>query len=444
MKKGLTVIFWCALFVLTSAVNASGQLSSDELLQILIEKGVITQEDIAKAVESRKEKEEVSEEKEAAPEEKEPVVVKAARQPKALNFKGRVQVRYTSVENGDLDKVVSQKPFDDSEFDGFVMRRVRLRWFGDVTDQWKYHVQVSADGDHNDDKLDPAMPDYELKKTDVGVMLQDAYFTYDLHPYFNVTAGQFKSRFSPSYLVAGPVLPLCDRPLVIDKLARRREIGISLESALEGQLDGRGPTAKLYDKPIFYALGLYNGNGFNKMRNDNENFMTTAMLVWRPWPFINFGVSYAYDQVGYDDETTVLGNAELSEDGEFYVFPVKDHAVAKNLNIWDLNSALDAGPFHLQVEYVRQDGSDVDRAYGYGIQGQFDLLDNFQLTARYDEFDPNVEEDNAFDSRWYTLGYNWFLRGQDIKWQLNYTFREEMHGEDVDNDALVTHFQVLF
>ena len=444
MKKGLTVIFWCALFVLTSAVNASGQLSSDELLQILIEKGVITQEDIAKAVESRKEKEEVSEEKEAAPEEKEPVVVKAARQPKALNFKGRVQVRYTSVENGDLDKVVSQKPFDDSEFDGFVMRRVRLRWFGDVTDQWKYHVQVSADGDHNDDKLDPAMPDYELKKTDVGVMLQDAYFTYDLHPYFNVTAGQFKSRFSPSYLVAGPVLPLCERPLVIDKLARRREIGISLESALEGQLDGRGPTAKLYDKPIFYALGLYNGNGFNKMRNDNENFMTTAMLVWRPWPFINFGVSYAYDQVGYDDETTVLGNAELSEDGEFYVFPVKDHAVAKNLNIWDLNSALDAGPFHLQVEYVRQDGSDVDRAYGYGIQGQFDLLDNFQLTARYDEFDPNVEEDNAFDSRWYTLGYNWFLRGQDIKWQLNYTFREEMHGEDVDNDALVTHFQVLF
>lgn len=437
MKKWLTLVFWCAFFLLTSVASSSGELSSDELLQILIEKGIITQEDIEKAIESRKEKQEVSKEEEE-------VVVKAARQPKTVNFKGRVQARYTSVENGDLNKVVSQKPFDDSEFDGFVIRRVRLRWFGNVTDQWKYHVQISADGDHNDDKLDPAMPDYELKKTDVGGMLQDAYFTYDLHPYFNVTAGQFKSRFSPSYLVAGPVLPLCERPLVIDKLARRREIGISLESALEGQLDGRGPRAKLYDKPIFYALGLYNGNGFNKMRNDNENFMTTAMLVWRPWRFVNFGISYAYDQVGYDDETTVLGNAELSEDGDFYVFPVKDHAVAKNMNIWDFNSALDAGPVHLQVEYVRQDGSGVDRAWGYGIQGQFDLLDNFQLTARYDEFDPNVEQDNTFDSRWYTLGYNWFLHGQDIKWQLNYTFREEMHGEDVDNDALVTHFQVLF
>jgi len=444
MRQGLTVICCCAFFVLMSVASSSGELSSDELLQILIEKGIITQEDIQKAVASRKEKQEVSKEEEEVPKEKEPVVVKAARQPKAVNFKGRVQARYTSVENGDLNRVVSQKPFDDSEFDGFVIRRVRLRWFGNVTDQWKYHVQVSADGDHNDDKLDPAMPDYELKKTDVGVMLQDAYFTYDLHPYFNITAGQFKSRFSPSYLVAGPVLPLCERPLVIDKLARRREIGISVESALEGQLDGRGPTAQLYDKPIFYALGLYNGNGFNKMRNDNENFMATAMVVWRPWRFVNFGVSYAYDQVGYDDETTVLGNAELSENGDFYVFPVEDHGVAKNMNIWDFNSALDAGPVHLQVEYVRQDGSDVDRAYGYGIQGQFDLLDNFQLTARYDEFDPNVEQDNTFDSRWYTLGYNWFLHGQDIKWQLNYTFREEMHGEDVDNDALVTHFQVLF
>ena len=89
-------------------------------------------------------------------------------------------------------------------------------------------------------------------------------------------------------------------------------------------------------------------------------------------------------------------------------------------------------------------GNSVSRAYGYGIQGQYDLLSNLQLTARYDEFDPNVDVDNSFDSRWYTLGCNWFIHGQDIKWQTNYTFREEMHGEDIDNDILMTHFQVLF
>ena len=431
MKEWVSVLLLCTLFLLTVVVDSHAQLSSDELLQILIEKGIVSEEDIEEAKESPKEKE---------------VVVKAARRPMSLNFKGRVQARYTSIENGDLSKVTSQKPFELSEFDGFVLRRVRLRWYGNVTDQWKYHVQVSVDGDHNDDRLNPEWPDYELRKTDVGVMLQDAYFIYDPHPYFNVTVGQFKSRFSPSYLVAGPVLPLCERPLVIDLLARKREIGVSIESALDGhgQLDGRGPTAKLYDKPIFYAVGLYNGNGFNNMRNDNENFMVTGMLVYRLWPWINVGVSYAYDQIGYDYETTVLGLAELSEDGNSYVFPVKDHTAARNLHIWDLNSAFDLEPVHLQFEYVQADGNDVSRAYGYGIQGQYDLLDNLQLTARYDEFDPNVDVDNSFDSRWYTVGCNWFIHGQSVKWQINYSFREEMHGEDVDNDILITHFQVLF
>ncbi|MBW2646573.1 MAG: hypothetical protein JRE23_10410 [Deltaproteobacteria bacterium] len=400
MRKRFVVLLWSTLLLLSLPVNSSAEISSDELLQILKDKGIISDQDIEKA-------------KEARGEEKEEVVVKAARRPKSVNFKGRVQVRYTSVENGDLENVTSQKPFDQSEFDGFVIRRMRLRWFGEVVDQWKYHVQVSADGDHNADKLDPSAPDYELNKDAVGVMLQDAYITYDAHPYLNVTMGQFKSRFSPSYLVAGPVLPLCERPLVIDKLA------------------------------IYYAVGLYNGNGFNKMRNDNENFMVTGMVVVRPSKHINFGVSYAYDHVGYDYETTVLGDATVDGNGN-YVFEVENSTVGKRLNIWDFNTAIDAGPVHIQAEYVQQHGHGFKRAYGYGVQGQVDMTDTFQLTARYDEFDPNVDVDNSFDSRWYTIGYNWFLHGQNIKWQLNYTFREEMHGYDEDNDVLVTHFQALF
>ncbi len=440
MKRSLGVLFLCTFFFVMMVAETRAELSSDELLQILIEKGIVTGEDIEKAKESRKEKAPVVKKTE------EVVAVEAFRKPKRLNIMGRVQARFTSMEDGDLSKVTSQKAFDESEYDGFSLRRVRLRWFGEVIDHWKYEVQVSVDGDSNSDRLNPATPDYELKKDDVGLLLQDAYFTYDRHPYFNVTVGQFKSRFSPSYLYAGPALPLCERPLAIDKLARRREIGISIESALTGQLDARGLGVKVYDKPIFYAVGLYNGNGMNRMRNENENFMPMAMLVYRPWSCINFGVSYAYDDVSYDYENTVLGKAQTVyfDDTYYYVFNVKEGKVDERMSIWDFNSALDVAPVHLQVEYVQQNGEQIDRAYGYGVQGQYDLLDNFQLTARYDEYDPNVDEDNSFDSRWYTLGCNWFIHGQDIKWQANYTFREEMHGEDVDNDVFITHFQVLF
>lgn len=415
MKKWHSIVLLAVVFLFSSTVNSSAEISSEELLQILIEKGIITEKDIEKAKRSREPTEKIAREQE-----KDNFIVKAARKPKSVNFKGRVQARYTYIENGDLSKVTSHKAFDESEFDGFSIRRVRLRWYGEVIDKWKYHVQVSADGDSNADNVDPALPDYDLRKDDVGVKLQDAYFTYDHHPYFNVTAGQFKSRFSPSYLVAGPTLPLCERPLVIDKLARRREIGISLEAATSGAFDGRGHGGKLYDKPFYYALGLYNGAGFNRMRNDNDNLMLTAMFVYRPIKYINFGTSYAFNQTGNDDAT-------------------------QRLNIWDFNSALDIGPLHAQIEYIQQHGHGTNRANGYGIQGQYDLTDTFQLTARYDEYDPDRKVDDGFDSRWYTVGYNWFIHGQNIKWQLNYTLRKEMHANyHEDNDILVTHFQILF
>ena len=403
MKKWYGIVLLCVFFLFSSILSSSAEISSDELLQILKEKGVLTDKDIEKIKTSKEPTEKITTEQE-----KDKFVVKTARKPKSVNFKGRVQARYTYIENGDLDKVTHQNSFDESEADGFSFRRVRLRWYGEVIDKWEYHVQVSVDGDSADADDD-----------EVGLKLQDAYFTYAHHPYFNVTVGQFKARFSPSYLTAGPVLPLCERPLVVDQIGRKREIGISIEAAKNGQFDDRGHGAKLHDKPFYYAFGLYNGNKFNHLENDNDNLMLTAMFVYRPIKYINFGTSYAFNQTENDEAT-------------------------QRLSILDFNSALDIGQFHAQIEYIQEHGHGTNRRYGYGIQGQYDLTDNFQITARYDEFDPNVNKDDGFDSRWYTVGYNWFVHGQDIKWQLNYTVRKEMHGYHEDNDILATHFQVLF
>jgi len=452
MKRWLSVVMWCTFFLLTTAANSFADITAEELLQILIEKGIVTKEDIEKAKASREPAKELSEEKaEVRPEptEKIPaekVAVEASRKSKRVSIKGRVQPRFTSIQGDteDLRRVTSQNAFETSGFDGFSIRRARLQIHGEVVDDWKYGIQISADGAENADNIDPALPDYRLLKDEVGVKLQDAYITYDPMPYFNVTGGQFKSRFSPSYLGAGPLLPLCERPLVVDKLAPKRDIGVSIESAKKGEFDSRGDGAKIYDEPVFYALGLYNGNGMNNLRNDNNDFMVTAMLLVRPAPYINFGVSYAYNKAGYDDDNTVFGLPELTEDGDYYVYRAIDSLGAREFNTWDVNSAFDGGRVHIQAEYINRDGPDVSRSYGYGIQGQVDVTDFFQLTARYDEYDLNVDIDTTFDSRWYTLGYNWFFHGQAVKWQLNYSFREEMHGEQVDNDAFITHFQLLF
>ena len=47
------------------------------------------------------------------------------------------------------------------------------------------------------------------------------------------------------------------------------------------------------------------------MRNDNENMMYSAMIMVRPFSWLHLGVSYAYDELGTDEETTILGDPEL-------------------------------------------------------------------------------------------------------------------------------------
>ncbi len=394
--------------------------------------------------------------------------------PKVFNVTGRVQFRYQALNDNKDDQslVVSQNAFDREPNDGFMIRRMRLHFFGDVTDRWSWMVQVSADGDHNEDSIDPDFADYRLAKDEVGLKLQDASITYHPHPYFNITMGQFKSRFSPSYLTSGPELPLCERPLVVDKLGRKREIGISIESNTRGVWDGRGYYKKPPTEPFYYALGIYNGNGYNRMRNDNENFMYTAMVLVRPLKGLALGTSYAYDKLGTDEEMTVLTDPEIAkfyvDDGqaidwqEYYAYKGKTIVLGQKLHLWDLNAAYDYSRYHVQGEFINLDGNDVDRAWGYGIQGQIEVLDwvnaiscledwslwgavkGAQLTWRYDQLDPNVEKDNSFDSRWYTLGCNLFIHDPHLKWQVNYSWREEMHGKDIDNNILLTHFQLLF
>jgi phosphate-selective porin len=464
MVEGLLLLIAFLMWFQAALPGVALAETSDEILERLEELGNITrkQEKEIERLENelkqsisdiRKQQDKAA--GEAIGAEKEETFVKAYRKTKSFGIAGRVQFRYTHVENDDNHgNVTSQKVYDSPEFDGFCLRRVRLRVQGGITDDWSYHVQFSYDGAENADaEIDPADPDYELKKNDIGFKLQDAEINYRLHRYFNIHLGQYKTRFTNSYLTRGPNLPLCERPLIIDKITPpTRDIGISIESEKGGySFDGREHGMPIYDKPIYYAVGLYNGSGFNHMRNDNEQFMYMGMLLLRPCKHFNFGVSYAHNREGYKYDQ-VFGDPQIENINgtDYYVYEAEDGDPVEDVDYWDFNAAVDMGRVHVQAEYIRRDadpcpsGFDSYVDYGYGIQGQVDIFDNFQLTCRYDWLDLNDDVDSSKDSEWYTVGYNWFIYGQKVKWQLNYSFREEMHGDDVDNDVLITHFQVLF
>jgi len=85
-----------------------------------------------------------------------------------------------------------------------------------------------------------------------------------------------------------------------------------------------------------------------------------------------------------------------------------------------------------------------EEVFGQAIAGLGHRLVLMEIDLLVFDGPPETLDKDIIKDPTATVHANWFLYGQDVKWQLNYTFREEMHGEDVDNDALITHFQVLF
>ncbi|MBU4127013.1 MAG: hypothetical protein KKD16_05600, partial [Proteobacteria bacterium] len=64
MKKWYSIVLLSVVFLFSSIVSSSAEISSDELLNILKEKGIITDKDIEKATTSEEPTKKVAQEQE--------------------------------------------------------------------------------------------------------------------------------------------------------------------------------------------------------------------------------------------------------------------------------------------------------------------------------------------------------------------------------------------
>ena len=80
--------------------------------------------------------------------------------------------------------------------------------------------------------------------------------------------------------------------------------------------------------------------------------------------------------------------------------------------------------------YNGPSGHSVDKhASGFYATLGYMLTKKLQLLARYDEFDPNHEIDNN-KSREYSVGLNYFIKGQGLRLILNYVFCQNEAAKD--------------
>ena len=364
---------------------ASAQ-SSDDVLNLLIQKGLVKQNDADSIRADYALKQQEVKEKQKT------FGVFSSRN---LSIGGYTQVRYQSLQE-------KGKP------DGFDIRRARLDIRGNFSPEWEYRLQA----------------DFA-----VATKLVDAYFVYKPYDFLKITGGQFIVPVSLENTTADSSLETIDRAQVTGLAGRNkgaigdqngRDIGVQVSGSLFKTQSSRF----LLD----YYIAYLNGQGVNIAGDKNEGKDIATRVVVHPYDFLDFGVSYSN---GKDTWTTI------AKDQKHILFGAD---LAVNYADFSLKTE------YLQAQegtyVVKGQTVNLLRSGWYAQLGYFALPKKLQIVAKYDTYDPTKDNANNDISTFYTLGANLYPNSF-IKFQINYKHKVEQ-ASSINKDEIVAQLQIKF
>jgi hypothetical protein len=221
-------------------------------------------------------------------------------------------------------------------------------------------------------------------------ILQDVALSY-LNDYADISVGQFKVPVSLEGSGSAGKLYFPERALISRKYGDRRDIGVKAE--------------KKFDK-FGYTLGLYNGEGQNKLDSNDQKDLALRLEVYPIKELTLAAVGYTSiterQEVGTKDR--IEGDVKLE----------KDHFLlqAEYIRGWDMTGTAAA---HQRVQ-----------GQGFYVLAGYTFFDQLQPVVRFGSLDPDVKHDEhgakAVDpndeTTSYELGVNYYLKGHDAKLQL--------------------------
>jgi len=308
----------------------------------------------------------------------------------------------------------------DSRFDGgdrIYLRRARLNATATFPEHFRAKLELELAGNLS-------------KTSSLRAQVTDGYVEWVGWRALSVRAGQFKTPFGYEQLFADTRLATIERSLGNDRLTSGRQLGLDLFGTL-GVLD--------------YSAGFFNGTGTNNNFNDNGNFLYAGRVgagVWKGTAtrFGDMALSLGVDGLSSRDASIAL-SSDFGLDST-PATPSHDDVFAGRRRAFGVDAQFHAGPFEVWAEYLREtleprDGIPGSRVRADGWYAQatwFAIPRRLQVVAKYDAFDPNRELREA-DTRTWTAGLNYFVRGDSLKLQLDY-LRTRLPSGSVQNKAL--------
>lgn len=265
--------------------------------------------------------------------------------------------------------------------DRLYLRRARVNVQGGFAEKFDFKAEVDLAGG-----LGSAS----------GIRAQgtDVYAQWSRHPSMQIRAGQFKTPFGYEQLFSDTRVLTVERSLGSDRIALSRQVGLQVFGDA-----GR----------VSYAAGVFNGNGTNVSFNDDEGFLAAARVSTTLW------------NRGDTSKWTAGANGYSSEDRAAPVAPelgFTGNTFAGTRRAWGLDTQLLTGPIEVWGEMLRarfdpNSGATRDLNAWY-VAGGYSITKKLQAVAMIDRLDGPGD-----DVRTFTAGVNYFIKGHDLKLQLN-------------------------
>jgi hypothetical protein len=366
-------------FLLSTALASKAQQNED-LLNILIKKNLITQQEADSIRSEQAIKEQAKRDKEK--ENQHNISIGS----RALQISGLVQARYQDFQQAGVNN-------------SFDVHRARLDARGNITDNWSYEVYT------------------EFAAT---TKLLEAYTTYSFGDFLKINAGQFKVPLSYESLVGDSQLDFIDRSQTVEALAGRSKDVIGNQIGRDLGVEVYGSFAKVSDHYLFdYTLGLFNGAGID-VTSDNNNYKDFAgRLVIHPIKALSLGGSL------YEGEDVATGSAK-----------------SQVRNRYGFDGQFVSGPLSIAAEYLHGTDAAVNRDGWYAQAGYYVIPKFLQILGKYDTYDPNKTKptDRTYI---YTAGVN-LVFNRWTKLSVDYLFRHEEAAVQINNDILEAQLQIAF